>query len=221
MSVSAIIQDVIGSAPADLVAYFEKGDFPLRPDTNINCLPLQQALEYTQAIHKVSLYAEPMGLFALDDAEDSNPYCYMSRGPCAGAVMHLIHDDTSTIDFRTLESFVTAIRSLPPSAWIDELKPERPLLFDTAAEIERLMVDFASDFDVFALVYLPVTRELSESLKERLASHDDFFVREAFAGWLLSFGTLADEELTSRLAADRVDQVARPAKKALQRIKPS
>jgi hypothetical protein len=219
MSIAASIQETIGSAPVDLVSYFEQGDFPVRPSTNVNCLPFQQALEYTQAIHKASLYANPMGLFALDDAEDSNPYCYISRGPCAGAVMHLIHDDTSTIDFRSLDSFLTALRSLPLDTWIDELKPERPLLFDTAAEIERLMVEAASDFDVFAPVFLPVTRDLSEPLKQRLATHDDFFVREAFAGWLLSFGLIADEELASRLAADKVDQVARPAKKALERIK--
>lgn len=217
MSVTASISNILGTAPAELVSYFELGQLITRPETNVNCLPFPKALEYTQAVHQMARVAGPMGLFVLDDAEDSNPYCYISRGPCAGAVMHLFHDDTPRIEFRSLHSFLTALRNLPEEEWLDELKPETPLDFDTAAEIGRIMVESPSELDAFASAYLAVTGSLPETLKEKLATHDDFFVREAFAEWLLRCGTSTDESLVSQLAADRVDQVARPATKALQR----
>ncbi|MEZ5387136.1 MAG: hypothetical protein R3F13_16635 [Prosthecobacter sp.] len=219
MSIANSIHTLLGTSPSDLIAYFEKGVFHVNPETDIKCLSFEKALEYSQAIHKRTIIGKSLGLFALDDAGDSNPYCYVTHGPCAGAVLHLHHDDASTIDFASLDHFIAALTSLPDSAWIDELKPEPSLVFATQSELDRLLTESDENKDVFSAIYLPVTRDISNSLKASLVTNDDFFVREAFANWLLQHGQSGDLQFAEQLSKDMFNQVASPASAALNRIK--
>ncbi|MGV3662357.1 MAG: hypothetical protein ACO1TE_19395 [Prosthecobacter sp.] len=218
MTTAQSIQELLGTAPEDLVAYFERGPFQGKPGTNVKGLPLDKSLSYTRAIHERTIIGRPMGLFALNDSNDSNPYCYVSRGPCAGAILHLHHGDSSAVAFRSLASFLAAVTALKDDQWMDDIQPGQPLSFDTAAELARMAGDPASDFDVFAPIYLRATTTLPDSLKASLAGHSNFFVREAFAWWLQTAGTAADLALAQGLATDKIGQVADAAKKALPRI---
>lgn len=221
MSIADSIHQLLGVTPSDLVAYFEKGRFLVNPGTNIQCLPFEKALEYSKAIHRSAIIAQELGLFALNDAEDSNPYCYVAHGPCAGAVLHLCHDDDSTIDFASLDRFINALASLPNTAWIDELKPETGLFFPTQAELDRLVTESDESRYVYSAIYLPVTRDMPRPLKVALATNDDFFVRESFANWLSHHGQPDDLQFAEQLSKDKVNQVAQSASAALKRIKQS
>ena len=219
MSSKATIEALLGSAPPDLVAYFYAGHFRVRSESRINCLGLEAAATYTTALVGVGLGSR-LGLFALDDAEDSNPYCYISRGPCAGAVFHLCHDGACAIQFSSLSSFLTALDALPKDQDIHfDLRPEADIVFDVVPAIEQLISAEDADMDMMIPVYLPVARGLSSDLRSRLATCSDFFVREAFAIWLRDFGTREDLPLAQNLASDSMSQVARPAQQAVARLR--
>lgn len=216
MSASETITSVLGNAPSVLVEYFEAGRFRVRPASRIHCLPLSEAAKYTQSLIGLPL-GEHFGLFALDDAEDSNPFCYVSRGPCAGAVLHLMHDSEAYISHRSLESFLWALDSLPQSDDIDNLPMEEGIEFNTEDTIGDLLS--SHDADILLPVYLPVTAVLSIDTKAALSSSDDMYVREAFAEWMLHHGISADLPFAMQLAEDRMSQVVKLAKQALSRIR--
>src|SRR5687767_8343647 len=92
---------VIGSAPADLLAYYDNEVFPVYPDSRINCLPFDKAKDYSQKMRGISVVGI-LGLWVLDDANDSNPFAYISKGPCAGMIIHFSHDPEPRVAFSSL-----------------------------------------------------------------------------------------------------------------------
>lgn len=218
MSSKATIEALLGVAPSELVAYFDAAQFRVRPDSRINCLRLDIAAKYTAALLRGGLGSQ-LGLFALDDAEDSNPFCYVSRGPCAGAVFHLCHDGDCAIRYSSLTSFLAALDELPVERDISDLRSEPDISFDVVPTIETLLQTDDADMDMIIPVYLPVARDLPHGLRAELASCSDFFVREAFAIWLRDFGSCEDLSLAKTLASDSMPQVARPARQAVARLR--
>lgn len=211
------LTSVLGIAPQELVSYFEAENFRYLPYSRIRCLPFLEAVNYTRDILSLSV-GEHFGLFVLDDAQDSNPYCFVSRGPCAGSVLHLRHDGDVSISHRSLDSFFGAIDALSDEADIRDLPSDPDLVFDTVSTLQSLLAS-QRDIDVLVPIYLPVTRDIPHETRQDLAMCDDFYVREAFAEWLHLYGTQEDLLLLERLAMDKVDQVARPAQRAEAKLR--
>lgn len=102
------IRTVLPEAHAELAELYSDEVFPDYPESRIQLLEFDAAFEYTKALVGW-LIPDELGLWVLDDANDSNPFCYITKGPCQGAVLHLHHDDESTVDFPDLQSFVAAM----------------------------------------------------------------------------------------------------------------
>src|SRR5215471_4511401 len=98
----------IADPPDDLVALYSS-PLPLNPQLGIKILPLTDAIKYTRAIHEGTLLGKPLGLSVLDDANDSNPFCYVTGGPAKGCILHLYHDGDTAIEYSSLAAFLTAV----------------------------------------------------------------------------------------------------------------
>lgn len=218
MTIRDNIFEIIGAAPTDLVAYYERGDFPSYPESRINCLTFEGARHYSSLVKRVSV-VERLGLWFLDDANDSNPFAYISKGPCAGMIIHFSHDPEPVISFSSLESFLSKMHSTGKLGLdIDEIERET-LSFPLNQEINSLAAEDTDEATALITYYLPVCSSLEEQTKEFLLSHTDFFVREAFAMFLRRVPSENDLEAAQLLAADSYPQVAREGKAALAAVK--
>lgn len=216
MTTQEHLTSILGTAPRELVSYFEAENFRYLPYSRIRCLPFLEAVNATRSILRTSVGAH-FGLFVLDDAQDSNPYCFVSRGPCAGSVLHLRHDGDVSISHHSLDSFCAAIDGLREDADINDLPSDPDLAFDTVSTLQSLLIT-QRDLDVLVPIYLAVTRYIPHETRHALAACDDIFVREAFADWLHRHGTREDLVLVERLAINKQDQVAKPAQQAAAKL---
>src|ERR1051325_10749303 len=91
----------VADPPEDLIALYSSSR-QLNPDLGIKILALVDAVKYTHAIHELTLLGKPMGLFALNDANDSNPFCYVTCGPAKGSILHLYHDGETAVEYSSL-----------------------------------------------------------------------------------------------------------------------
>src|SRR5580765_2683973 len=150
---------IIGSAPADLLAYYQAGGFPNYPDSRINCLPFDKARDYSQKMRGISV-VDRLGLWMLDDANDSNPFSYISKGPCAGMVIHFSHDPEPEIAFSSLKTFLTAMNDAGARGTdIDDIEKEKiSLPLDQA--INELAAEGTDEATFLLTVYLPVAAAL-------------------------------------------------------------
>ena len=207
--------------PDDLVGHFAGDHFPTDLELSINILRLPSAIEYTAGIHRHTILGVPFGLVALEDANNSNPYCYVTKGPTRGSVMYLCHDGDSRIAFSSLRDFMAAIETaITNRTWIDDLPRD-----ETLAGLDRIAIvghatrlaeaDGAAE-EICVLVPLIPTTEVG--LMNILSQHTDFFVREAVAERLAANPNVALLAAAERLAADQHPQVARPGKRALSAV---
>jgi len=209
---------IIGSAPADLSAYYQAGGFPNYPDSRINCLPFDKARDYSQRMRGISV-VDRLGLWFLDDANDSNPFAYISKGPCAGMVIHFSHDPEPEIAFSSLKTFLAAMNDAGARETdIDDIEKEKiSLPLDQA--INELAAESTDEATFLLTIYLPVAAALHKETKDRLVSHDDFFVRESFAASLAKNPSAGDVIIAEQLAADKHPQVATAGNAAVAAIK--
>lgn len=219
---SAEMMAIVGAAPYDLVQYYEAGDFPSFPESRVNCLSFEAAAKYTFQIAGIPT-GHRMGLWVLDDANDSNPFCYISKGPCMGAIIRFSHDPEPEIYFPKLNPFLAALTALGISgADIDELKKAKHMGFALSQRLAELCGEDTEDSVFLICTYLPVCADLGEDTKKALSVHEDFFVREAFAAYLTEHPSVDDLAFAEVLASDKHPQVARPgaaARSAINRIK--
>ena len=212
------IEAVIGSAPADLIAYYDAGIFPVYPDLRINCLPFAKAKEYSEKLKEISV-VDRLGLWALDDANDSNPFAFISKGPCAGMIIHFSHDPEPEIAFSSLSHFLASMQDAGRRGIDIEDIPAEPIsipLDDALNELAKENTDAAT---FLLCTYLPVAAAPAKKTKDHLAAHEDFFVREALAVFLARTPSPEDEAIAVQLAADRHPQVARAGKAALAAVR--
>lgn len=213
------ISALIGNAPNDLVAFYRNAvNHPNYPEGRINCLPFQEAKEHTGDMKGISV-VDRLGLWVLTDANDSNPYCYITRGPCCGLIIHFSHDPEPEIAFSSLKSFCAALNEAGVRGQdIDEVKKESiGLSLDTA--MVELSEEDSEDAVFLLTTYLPVCSSLEAGTKSVLVGHADFFVREAFAVFLARIASGQDTALADRLAGDQHPQVARAGKSAVAAIR--
>lgn len=217
---AARIASIIGSAPADLVALYRDGSLPAYPDSRINCLPFDRAEEYTRDMSGISV-VDRLGLWILDDANDSNPFAFISRGPCAGMVIHFSHDPEPEIAFPSLERFLSAMHDAGRRGIdIDEVEPES-ISIALDDELRALASEDSEDAIFFLTTYLRVSAALRNETMQTLVSHGDFFVREAFAAFLTRTPAPENLALAEQLASDEHPQVASQGKEAVAAVRRS
>jgi hypothetical protein len=209
--------------PDDLVALYSSAVLA-NPRLGIKILELPDAIKYTRAIRERTLLGQPMGLFALHDANDSNPYCYITRGPARGCVLHLYHDGVTAVEYPSLSAFLAALKTAcKKQLQIDDLpgknfrpKVDQKVLCNHIARLVKAATDEA-ECELTVLARLLDTERV-DSVR-CLAEHRSFFVREAAAQLIASYPNARLVELAESLANDRHPQVARPGKTALSAVK--
>ncbi len=207
------------SPPDDLVAHFAADRLPADSALSINFLPLAQAIEYTAGVQGHAVLGEPFGLIVLEDANNSDPYCYVTKGPVRGAVLHLRHDDDPVVAFSSLERFLAAIdQAIADGTWIEDLARGNVRdEIDRAAVAEHVarLVDDGLVEEICVLVPL---LESDVPLMTALSQHPDFYVREAVAEHIALFPGTDLLPIVQALAVDRHSQVARPGRRALSAV---
>ena len=208
--------------PDDLVAHFSGDYFPNDRELAINILRLDEALKYTEGIQEHAVLGRPFGLIALDDANNSNPFCYITKGPTRGSILYLCHDGESRITFSSLRDFIAAIEvAIAERTWIEELRPDATLSAldsDAVAEyVARLLENGDHTEEICVLIPLLNTSKLK--LMESLAKHHDFFIREGVAHQIAANPNVALLDFCNLLATDKHPQVARPGQQALAAVK--
>ena len=157
-------------------------------------------------------------MIALDDADNSNPYCYVTKGPVRGAILYLCHDGESGVAFASLHDFLAASDSaIANGTWLDDIPHD-----DTLAGLDRKAVGdhvrgiLGDEERVEELcVLLPLLDTTDVALMTALS---DFFVREALAVMLVSHPNSNLQAICEQLACDRHPQVAGPGMRALAAV---
>jgi hypothetical protein len=189
-------------------------------DLRINVLSVAKSRQYSAAL-QASAGGDLLGLVALIDANDSNPYCYISRGPAKGTVIHYTHDGDPAIHCADLSGFRRALQAARDGGLdIDEL-PRHPLpragsdFIDAIAELAALDDD-SSGF--LLCLFTPLLPPDHVSTLDVLSRNTSFFVREALACFIAAHPLPSHHEIAARLAADPHPQVARPGRHALAAV---
>lgn len=135
MSIKKGLEETIGVAPEDLLAYLEAGEFIKSYESRINCLSYTESKDYSDAMNSIPEY-KSLGLWVLDDANDSNPYCYVAKGSCKGSVIHFCHDDDQNIKFSSLETFLLSLKDAVKSSLdIDDIEVESNFMPEELREL--------------------------------------------------------------------------------------
>lgn len=215
--------DPLADGPDELWAYFREAPALACAELDINPLTEDASRAYSRAIHRFDL-GKRLGLIALDDANDSNPYCLVTKGLMRGAVLHLCHDDRTSICYASLAEFRSILAEARDRGLsIDEL-PEPPLApcADQRALSELLVALSAQDREIAAeqlCLYIPLLDPQRVQDVERLAGYRDLYVREEVAKLLERRPRRELEHVAQCLAAEGMPQIAQPALRALERIR--
>ncbi|MGC1272467.1 MAG: hypothetical protein WBC44_02080 [Planctomycetaceae bacterium] len=214
---------LVDDPPKDLVAHFSRNDLPQAPDLGIKVLPLEKSLEYTRAIHHHVVVGKLLGLVVLDDSNNSNPFCYITKGLLRGCILHLSHDDDTCVAFRSLETFMNAMsEAVLRQQGIDEIRDDRPFLLDDqeglATRLEGLLAG-DNDNDSEALILIPLLDTSRLKLMRSLVISPDFYVREAAAQQIAAWPNVDLLAAAEALIDDDYPQVARPARQAVAAIR--
>lgn len=213
--------------PAEVLRLLRLRDELNAPDLMINVLDEDACVRWSQDLQSTSV-GRRLALYALDDANDSNPYCYIGAGVAAGMVVHFNHDPEPRIEFDSMAAFEAFLRSLRDNGeelgTIDVASPAHPDQTALAAALRELMRDDDADDAEFLLcLYLPLLRGEHSTLLADLGVYDNFFVREALADVIGTGSLPGSDALLQALAADAHPQVrnaAQRAAKALRRRRP-
>lgn len=215
--------DPLKDAPAEVLAFLREAASLRAEELGIFPLDPERSREYTAAIRATAVGAE-LRLVALDDANDSNPYCYVVEGPARGMVLHFSHDSEPELRFGSLASFKQAlVLARQDGRHIDELESDRIHPVQEQEEFGATLLarasggDDASDF--FVCTFLPLLDPANLSVLEQLAEHRNFFIREAVAVFIRDHALPSHQPILKKLSVDTHGQVARPAKEALRTIR--
>lgn len=209
--------------PAELASYFS--DITLNEYAESRIRPLSR--NESTALHKELIEYHPiyreLGLFPLDDAEDSNPYCYVSKTPMKGRIFHYTHDDSPSFKFSNLNNWVDALNKTGASSKdIDEIEYEKRI---DAEDVIQLCRHIDSTYDSANQSYAESTVYLIQGLDEycftlieKLSENNNLFIREAVARFIGKKPSLTYKKIAETLANDKYEQVSRPAENALNEI---
>jgi hypothetical protein len=207
--------------PDDLVSHFAASSLPNAPNLFINLLNLDDSLDYTSGIQDTFI-GEPLGLVVLDDANNSNPFCYVTRGPARGLILHLKHDDASAFAFSSLSRFLDAIgNAIETHLTIDGLVFDTDFPSVAQPELAAYLQNQSEHDGVAEVICIMITllHEPRPALADSLAAHDDFYVRESLADFIALNPSETLLSAATMLSSDSHAQVARPGKRALDVIR--
>lgn len=185
------MQRYVEDPPDDLVGFYESGQLPCEPSLFIRVLDFAEALERTQKLHEYVILGEPLGLWELDDANDSNPYCYITRGLARGCILHLRHDGDTVVEYASLGAFIAAIQiAIAGRLRIEDL-PNKDLhpqvnQNDLSERIRHLAAEDTVDGECELTVLIPLLDVSKRELISELAVHGNFYIREAVAELICS-----------------------------------
>ena len=160
------------------------------------------------------------GLVALGNANDSNPYCLITRGVAAGMVMHFFHDDQPMIEFDGLPAFERFLRDLRAGAARGGAAGERdvpvhPRQAELSAAIEHLRGYEDDGAASIMLVYLPMLAGDHRRLLHALCEHESVFVRQAVIEAIVRGRVTGSSDLLQILVVDVDALVRNAARRAL------
>jgi len=156
-----------------------------------------------------------LGLWILDNAEDSNPYCLITKGPFQGFVVHFSHDPEPVIAFDSLVRFIAETRRIGEAGGnIDNLEKGIDHRRDIS-DIAELLVEQNTEDAIFLLcLYMTGRPIISTVAQESIAACEDFYAGEALAHWLNVEGMIKDLPIAEKLASNNNPQVSAPGKAA-------
>ena len=208
--------------PKDVVEFLGLAASVRTPVLRINPLSLEQCIDESTRVREIPIAAE-LGLVVLDDANDSNPYCLITRGPASGMVVHFSHDPEPTLAFPDLATFLHSLRAaVRDNRNIDHLErhrfsplPNQPALRSTLHAL------LESDDDGAPLVVAILFPLLDPDVRDTVllaGSHVDFLIREVAALFVEAHPAVHFRQVARALSEDSYPQVAGPARRALQLI---
>lgn len=208
--------------PEDVMAFLREAETLRDSRLRINPLSIDQCVRRTEAFHEIPIAAE-LGLIVLDDADDSNPYCLITRGPAAGMVVHFRHEGDYGLHYPRLADFREALRAAREQRLsIDDLPrrrldphPDQPLLVGYLTSCLRRDDD---DAPGLLQIHFPLLDAANLEVLQEAASSVDFLVREIAARFLEEHALPVHRDVATRLASDSYPQVADPARRALRAI---
>lgn len=208
--------------PNDVRDFLSRAQALCNPALGISPVTVEGSLKYSSALRRSPL-GEALGVIALDDAGNFNPYCYVSEGPAKGMVLLLSHDGEPELRFANLKAFLetlhACVREGVPlgdavSAPLPALRPQDELVEHLLSLAEQHDDDAAAEVDVL----LPLLSPEQLKVLQLLAGHPNFFVRESTSNFIQRHRLLAHLCIAELLAADACEQVARPAREAVQAL---
>jgi hypothetical protein len=190
-------------------------------DLMINVLDEEASARFSSSMQSMSI-GKRLGLYVLDDANDSNPYCFITGGIAAGMVVHFNHDPEPRIEFGTLDAFEKFLRALRmENKELGEYpvpSPEHPNQMALAAVLAELSRAEDEDSEFLLCLYLPLLRGEHKGLLQQLGKHGSFFVREAVADAVGAARLPSTQDIIRSLAADPHPQVRAAAIRASKKL---
>jgi hypothetical protein len=161
-----------------------------------------------------------LGLVTLDDAGDSNPYVLITRGVCAGMVAHFSHDPEPQVEFASLQEFEYHLCDLRRRRVAIDAEDRVPPAHPDQAALSGALLELAcadDDADAAWLIcfYADLLHDDQHGVLKVLATHRDFFVREAAAQTLGRADVPHRRALLEQLAVDGHGQVAAAARRSI------
>jgi len=206
------------------VSQFLASAAPLRTRAlGINPLSSEQAAAQSEQIQDIPIAAE-LGLVVLDDANDSNPYCLVTRGPASGMVLQLSHSSTPMLAFPDLTTFLNVlVDAVRDEQHIDDIKHHGVAALDEQqtlrATLQALLVRQDDDAPTLLAILFPLLDPTDVETVTLTASDDYFLVREVAARFIEANAIAVYRELAEVLSGDPYGQVARPARRALDQMR--
>ena len=184
------------------------------PEHRINVYSAAECQSYTQALRSFD-DGRILGLVALGNAGDSNPYCLVTRGVAAGMVLHYFHDDQPLVEFAGLPAFEGFLLDLRAGTDTPREPPVHPRQAELAAAIEELRRYEDEGASSFMLVYLPLLAGDHRRLLHALCEHESVHVRQALVEVIVRGRVTGSSDLLQILVADGDGQVRSAARRAL------
>lgn len=209
--------------PLELESYFLSSPLRTQPESRIHPLSIHESWDLHKALIEYEPIYRELGLFPLDDAEDSNPYCYVSKTPMKGRIFHYMHDDLASFKFSNINNWVNALNQTGAlSKDIDETDYEERIDAKSVIELCRYIEsNYDSDNNKYSEGTVYLIQGLDEhcfNLIEKLSQNSDLFIREAIAKLINDKPSSTYKKIAETLASDDYNQVSSIAKNALREI---
>lgn len=167
-----------------------------------------------------------MGLVVLNDTDDSDHYCVISRGPGAGTVVFVPHDDGPSFAYPSLGVLRDVMaRAASEGTELWDIEPGSPAPHPEQAQLrEHLRAVLTDGHDDGAAVHgmlLPLVEPDDVETLRLAATDGDFLIREIAARFMARAPRVSQLTLLEALATDSYPQVAQPALEALSALTPA